>query len=461
MTTTPMIGPLFLFAALLLVGDSPAAAQQTPSPQLLAQSTHELVQKLARLSEIEDPSFAQKAKLEAAQKELADLVATMAKGEGMTEDHFVQASSPLIETHTREALAISEAGVKRFPESRFLHDHTGFANTALAFRMQPSAARLTALLAAETAFRKALTCKPETFHAHMGLYQVLDPLGKCNEALVELEIAVKDPTAAEALNLLWSRRASLLMRSGKPKDALKYLQGVEVPDDESVMKLRSVVRANALAGDATATQAAIKAMRDAEASPSTLIEAADALAYLGKKAEALKLLAERPPKGPFKTEEEREAQLYSQSGAAMEEFLKATDYSHTGPLRAALTKALGHSYGFYDSGKQIDLSSSPVMMSKLLADMPLFDQKIKDWGNHLLFVLSVRAAPAHKPGPDEQKMLGLLKGQPMPTADDIAARLLALRYNVGEPDAVGVLMGLRAAEKLEVKAAPASAPAKK
>ena len=452
----PTKPPLLTFVLVLC----PVVVAQPPTPEQLARRAYELVQQLGELRKVEQPTAAQKTELAAKQKELAAFVATCVAGEGFSERHFVEASSPLLgEECVAEGLAISESGAAKFPESRFLNDHVGFGNTGIAFAAAPSAARIASLRAAEAAFRKALQCKPDTWHAHYGLYQVLEFLGTCDEALRELDIAAKDAEGAKQMSLLWLRRSVLLMRTGKAKDAIALLKGVAPEDDEKLYVEIMRLRATALSGDAAATQAAVTALRAMESSPRTLVDAADALAYVGKKPDALKLLAQRPARAKSESEEQREAQLYSQSAEAMEAFLKATDFSHTGPLRGALSKALDHHYYLFAGGKQSDFASSPRMMSKLLGGSGMPAEPIKDWGNHTLFVLSMRAAPAHKPPPDEQKFIDLLKNDRWPTADDIPARLLALRYQLNDPEAAGVLTGLRAVEKLEAKSA--ASPAKK
>ena len=429
---------------------------QAPAVEDVARTAHTLAQQLGELADADD----KKAELEAKKKELDEFVALCVKGEGFTERHFVEAGSPFVEHEGQAALAISEAGVARFPQSRFLRDHVGYARMGLAIAEPPSAARVAGLQSAEAAFRKALECTPDTWHAHAGLYQVLQDLGYCDEALRELDTALKQPEAATTINVQWLRRAGLLMRSERAKDALAVLKAAAPEDDEKVDVQVMVLRATALCGDAAATQAAADALRKLESSPRTLVEAADALAYVGKKDDALKLLAQRPKRGKFESEEEREAQLYSQSAEAMEAFLKATDFSPGGPLRAALTKALDHHFVLAGAGgKRDDFASSPLMMSKLLGGSSMPAEPIKDWGNHVLFVLSMRALPAHKPTPAEKQFADMMKKDRWPTAGDIPGRLLALRAAVGEPDAAGALTAQRAVEKLDPKVAPG--PAKK
>ena len=462
----PSLAAAVLGTFVLAVPVAPVVAQDAMPVEQLAATAQKLKAKLDRLAEIEKPSDAEKERIAATVQELSDLAEWIARQQGFTEQHYVEASSPFIQSHPKPALQITDAGLKLFPESRFLHDHRGFAQTKIAMDLHPCAARVKALQDAEAAFRKALTCKPETWHAHVGLFQVLDQLDKCDEALSELAIAEKDPAAKEGFVIPWQLRASVLMRAGKPKDAVKLLTTEKIEAADTVDQLVLLVRANALANDAAATQAAITKLRAADTTPRSLIEAADALAYLGKKPDALKLLAQRPPLGKWSSEQERIAQIWSQCGAAMEVFWNATDFSPTGPLRGALTKALDHSFMFMKDGKEANLSSSPLMMCKLLEGAAQnVSEHIKDWGNHTLFVLSARAAPAHKPDASEQFMIDSYakNNDPIPGVDDIPARLLALRNNVGDPEAGGTLTGLRAIEKLEAKppaAAPAPAPTK-
>ena len=462
----PTILAAFLFASSL-------AAQDAMPVEQLASTAQRLKAKLDRLGEIENPNAEEKKRLAETEKELDDLAEWIERQKGFTEQHYVQAGAPFFETHPRQALRITDAGLKPFPDSRFLNDHRGFALTKIAEDLHPCAAQLAAWHGAEAAFRKSLTCKPETFHAHAGLFQVLDHLDRCDEAMRELDAAMAHEAGKQAVEIHVFHRASMLMRAGKAKDALKLLQAAQVSDEDKVDHLVFLVRAAALANDAAAAQAAIPKLRAADTTPRSLIEAADALAYLGKKADALKLLAQRPPIGKFSNEQERLAQLWSQNGAAMEVFWTASDFSPAGPLRAALTKTLDHHFIVMDGGKQVELNTSPLMMCKLLGDAAKAanerDENIKDWGNHTLFVLCARAAPAHKPAGMEQNLVTMFtkNNDPIPDTNDIPARLLALRWNVGNTGTAGVLTGLRAIEKLEPKkpaaapAAPAKPPAKK
>ena len=100
---------------------------QAPSVEDVVRTAHTLAQQLGELADADD-----KKALEAKKKELAAFVALCVKGEGFTERHFVEAGSPFVEDEPRAALAISEAGVAKFPQSRFLHDHVGYAHTGIA-----------------------------------------------------------------------------------------------------------------------------------------------------------------------------------------------------------------------------------------------------------------------------------------------------------------------------------------
>jgi len=445
--------PMSHLVSLLAVAAS--AIAQAPAPEQLAQQAHGLAQQLAQLGEIEKPSDEQKAQLAAKQQELAVFVATCVKGEGFDAQHFIEASSPLLEGNPQEALAIAEAGIAKFPDSRFLFDHVGFAHSRLALAMRPTAARLAGLRAAESAFRKALQCKPDTWHAHLGLYQVLDHLGTCDEALRELDTAQKDAEGAAALTVPWRRRATLLMRSGKAKDAIAILKAATPGDDDEVDRQILLLRAAALAKDAATMEATTKQLRGADDSPRMLVEVADALACAGRKDDALKLLGARPARSKFETEDERVEQLHLQSAAALELVLKTTDWGAKGPTRVALTKALGHSFNVMDPSskppKNVDLSSSPAAMASLCANQPASEPK--DWGNRILLVLCLRALPGYKPEKFESTALGAQRAKA--SVDDIPALIAAARFAIGDPDQTGVLAGARVLEQLAGPAAPA------
>jgi len=445
-----MLDRTFALLAVLSLSLAPRAQDRPPSAEALGRSAHDLVQQLAHLDAVDEPNDAQKAEHAEALKALDELAARIEKLEGLTAEHYVRASSPLLEGHAALALRIAKAGLKHFPESRFLCDHAGMAHTQLAVEVPPGATQLTELKAAEQSFRKALPLQPDTVHAHLGLCQVLSLLDQCDEALQQLDIAGKLAEAGEPLPDTGLLRISLLLRSGRAKEALVLLRtpgsAGHDADDAQILTLRAC----ALAGDAAAAQAAITKLSPGPGNLRLLVEAADVLGFLGKKPEALKLLAQRPPRGDFETEEQRIAQLLLQTAAAQEVIWKANDFSPKGPLRAALTKALGHSYKTVDPSakppKETDLSGSPVLIAQMLANKPPSPQK--DWANRVLQVLCVRASADHKPTPLETQVRDLTKGQRMPTADDVPALFLAMRRDVGDPDACAALSGLRAVEKL-------------
>lgn len=305
-----------------------ARAQDAPPPvQELAGQAHQLVQQLVQMGEIEQPDAGQKAAYADALQALEQLAARVAKLEGLTVEHYVEVGSPMLEHFATQGLVVTDAGLKRFPDSRFLWDHAGLAHMSLAFAQKPCATRLAALKAAQQAFTKALPLAPDTHHAHLGLYQVLSHLDLPAEAIEQFELGMKDDAGKAAVHGAWLAKSGLLLRLGRTKEALAVLTGPEVPDDARDVARILTLRAHALAGDAGAAQAVIKTMRDADPGPRSLVEAADALAFLGKKADALKLLAQRPPQGKWESEEERIAQILSASAAAMEAFWKATDFT--------------------------------------------------------------------------------------------------------------------------------------
>lgn len=430
----------------------PTLAAQAPSVEDIARTAQELAQRVVQLREQADADANATADLRAVQAELDTFVRVLGETAGLTVDHYVHASAPLLEALPEQGAAVCEAGLRHHPEARFLHDNLGFARLTLAAQQPVAAAQLAAARAAEAAFRKALQCQPETFHGHLGLCQVLHLLGNGDEAVAQFDLCLQDDAGRDALADAWELRTSLLLGAGKAQDALDLLAPMVASAPDPIPLRILTLRARALLGDAAAVETAAAALRDSESSPRTLVEAADALAYVGRTKAALALLDERPPIAAWHDEDERITQLYAQTAAAMAAFWQAKDV-HAAPFRAALTKALDHHIVVMEAGakgKQTDLANSPALMAQMLATMPA--EAIEDWGNHVLFVLCVRAAPAHEPSPLEQQMAAVQAGKPQPTLDDVPARLVALRRSVGDPDAAGVLTGLRAAERLVAKA---------
>jgi len=435
---------------LVALAIAPMNAQDPPGVQQMARQAQELGKRLGGLQE---DAGENKKQIASACKEIDAFVEPMLGKPGYSLDHYVEVSSPLLAVYPAAALKVSEAGLKQFPDSRFLHDHVGFAHAKLADDQKPGAAWLTHMRAAEQAFRKSLTLKPETFHAHGGLCQVLDCLGQPEEALRELELTVKGAAEAQVpMPHLAFRRGSLLLRANKPAEALAALQSDTLDEAARESAQVLILRAHALAGDAAKVEAQAKAM-EAKGDPQRVaLEHADALLWLGKKAEAMKLLAKKPAKGG--EDESAQAQL-AQSYAALEQFANATDFGAASPLRAALTKALGHAFKVMlpdkdGKMKEADLSGSPVMMAHLLQVAPI--APVKEWGNRVLMVLCLKAAPAWKAGPEETMVMKSIGALPGP--DELPGVLLGMRYAVGDPNEACGLAGRRAAEKLQEPAAP-------
>lgn len=443
---------LLLLAAALRAQEPEEAQVEPPTVEQYARTATELATRHQELTAKGD-----QAQLAACQKEVDAFVAGIEKQKGLSLDHYVQASSPLLNGCAAACIQVAEAGIAHYADSRFLWDHVGFARTQLATDTAPSAARVAALKLGEQAFRKAVSYQPDTFHAHLGLSQILSLLDRADEALDELELATKDDDGKAALPNGWLHRAGLLVRVGRSKDAIALLTGGAVPEDGQAAAQVLLLRAHAIDGDAAATQALIGKLQKDAPGTRTLIDAADALAFLGKKAEALKLLAQRQ-KPAAGASEEREEMRLDQGAATLEAFWKATDYTPKGPLRAALTATLGHRFLVMDPAakpkpKETEVGSSPLLMARLLAVAP--EAPTKSWGDRMLQVLCVRAVRDYKASPFEKQVAEMTKAMRTPTEADVPGVLLAMRWDVGNPDACGVLTGLRAIEKLEAKVAPA------
>ncbi len=447
----PIGKPLRVLALSMLLAS--LASAQALSPQNLAHLAHGLVKTFAELRAVDKPDAEQKQALADAETKLAQLVRMATEASDWTIDHYVQASSPLLHDHADAALAISEAGIKHFAESRFLWDHKGLAQMARVANHLPSAERLAGLETAKKSLEKAFGLQPETWHAHAGMMQTLDLLGDVAGALRELDIVMKDEEGRAAITTAWAMRASMLLRSGKPAEAIAALE-TEAPKDLGAhVRPILLLRAHALKKDAAKVALAVTALLAVEDSPRMQLEVADALFFIGDKAGAAKALAKLPALGKWTSEEERIGQICTQSGAALAVYWKATDITPKGPLRAAMTKALDHKFVFMDptakpKPKETDLSSSPLAMTNLLKGaMAADEENLKEWANRALLVLCLQALPAYKPTAIETGMLAqVLKNSP--TAADLPAHAIDARWKLGDPDAACSLSGVHAIERL-------------
>ena len=440
---------------------SPARAQdeagkQDPSPRGMARSTRALLKELTGLEEADKPSDQQKEDLARCRKALQQLVDRFKEArEDLTLDHFVEVSSVMLEEQRgAECLAVAEAGLARFPESRFLLDHIGFAQTLIGVGLKPGARRLAALEAAEKAFRKALPLKPDTWHAHIGLAQALDLLDRPAEALVELAAGMRDAAGAKTIGRPWQLRAALLLRAGKHKDALAELQaaGSTAPTEDQTALRILTLRATVLAGDTKKAPELVTALLAADDSALATGAAADALLWLGKRDDAVKLLDKRPVgTAGAEGEEDRADAIRKQSHETLKVMARTSDWSPAGPLRGALVKSLGHAFVAMDMGKdgkpvKVDHSGSPVLMAHLVQGIP--HESAKDWGNFILLALCLRAIDGYKPNESEKRIHTALSKRGLPRSDELPAVLMELRRMVGDPSAAGGLCARRAAEKL-------------
>lgn len=451
--------PTQLLPFLITTTFAVALLAQAPHPSALAQKANDLAHQIGELADVDAPSAEQKRTLAAARKELAEFVAKVTTTAGLAAEHFVEAGSPLLGPCPAEALAISEAGVKAFPQSRFLLDHVGTAHLGLAMARRPGAARVDGLRRAEQAFRQALQLPPDTFHAHAGLFQCLDFLGEVQEALRELRHVLADADGQRAIPTPWVHVTSLLLRAGTPREALATLEAAKTDDDaDPLWRPILLLRAHAIAKDVPATEAAAKALRELEDSPRTQLEVADALFFIGRKSDAQKVLARLPAIGKWESDEERVGQLFAQSGAALAAYWQTNDITAKGPLRAGLTKALDHKFVVMDptakpKPKESDLSASPRAMAYLVTQAMQSDEGQKDWANRVLLVLSVQASADYKPPAFEAGLLAALEKDRV-VADDIPGIVLDARYMIGDPKASGVLTGLHALERITLAPKP-------
>jgi hypothetical protein len=205
-------------------------------------------------------------------------------------------------------------------------------------------------------------------------------------------------------------------------------------------------------------------MLSIEDTPSTRVEAADALFFVGDKAGAQQQLTKLPAIGKWETEEERIAQLCARSGQALIAYWQATDVSAKGPLRPALVKALGHTFVVVDPGakpkpKDTDLSGSPLAMAHLVTQaMTADDAERQAWANRVLLALCLQAQAGYRPTPFETGLLAATVDDPAKPAD-VPGLVLDARWAVGDAEAGCVLSGLHAIER--VAGVAAAAPGKR
>lgn len=441
----------YLATALVLVCAAPPLSAQVPGVEAMVQEVRVLA---TRLQGLKSSNAEQRLQRTEAVKAIDAFLEPLLAGHGWSLEHFVQVSSPLVEVYPEAVLRVVEVGLKRFPDARVLHDQTGLARLSMATRLKACAERLTALRAAEHSFRKALSVPPDSHTAHLGLSQVLDLSGRYGEALGQLDVAQRLAVAAEqALPLLPLWRGGLLLRAGKPAEALTVLNGEGINPALAAKVEVLVLRAHAMAGDLEQVESQAKSMAQKGDAARVALEHADALLWLGQRSEALALLAKKPV--IEKGSEGAPAQaLLAQSYAALELVATVTEFDPRSPVRVLLTKALGHSYSRALPDKEgkvreVDLSASPVLISHLLHTSPV--QPVKQWGNRLLLVLCLKASPAWKPSPDEAVAVKAVSG--LPSLKDLPAILLAMRFAVGDPEQACGLASWRIAESLQPRPA--------
>lgn len=443
--TTPSAATIAVVLAFLAVG--PLVAQDAPSSESFEATVRQLREKV-RFRASKEPTEEEAAALAAGEHELSRFVESVERQQGLTERQYVLAADTFVTLYPAEALRLAHAGLRHFPESLRLLFGSATANIGVAETSFPSAARVRALEGAERSLRTMAKLGADTWPVHAAMARVLAHLDRCTEALAEFDAASRDPRGEESLRGRTRTKVSLLLRAGQPLKAIEAMR--DTPEIATIDRLVLTVRARALAKDLAATRAAIVTLRDAENSPRTTAEAADALGHLGERAEALRLLASRPA---TPATADRDALEWSRTCAALEVLLRCDDLGPASPLRMALTNALDHHFWMGRDENRFDFRASPLVMMKMIGGMGRPEAPITVQGDHLLFLLCAAAAPTHRPDDRERVLLDVFAqdGQPMPSGDDVPAHLLAMRENVGDPDAGCPLTALRIAEQIAPK----------
>lgn len=443
--------------AFVLFAATPLAAQGVPSLEELEKTVQRLRDQV-RFRALKQPTDEEAAALEQGEAELARFVETMTTLDGASERHYLLPIDAFLALYPSHALQLATAGLRRFPDSLQLLQASAIANFHVADQSFVNAARVHALQEAERTLRRMTALGCDSWTVHAGLARALDGLDRCEEALAELDAVALDPDGARDGTHRPLQRVSLLMRAGRPKDALALLRAAAPGDATTATIDRLVlgVRACALAGDLVAARAAITSLREADHSTRALVESAAALAHLGENADALQLLATRPALAA-NADAGSDDTRWSRMAAATEALLRADDVSPAGPLRMALTTALDLHCWMGSDETRHDFNTSPIVMAKMLGGMGMPEHPITVQGDHVLFVLCALAAPTHQPSGNERVLLDVFaQDGPIPDATDVPARLLAIRRNVGDPEIGGALTALRVIDKL-TKSAPAAA----
>ncbi|GEM_PF-6001851 len=390
-------------------------------------------------------------------KKIEALVAALEdRSKAWTENHYLAVSKCLLDLGPPRLCArAAEAGLKRFPKSRFLLDNRGMAYLRIATETEDDDEFAEAADLAEESFLAARKLPPKTFHASFGLFQLYRLVGE-------------DEDAWKALSRLEGFRewkmglrpffrfdiGQLLIGRDRFEEALRELEDPQVLEDHPLEGRVLLARVRALLGKTgKALETSSEAVKRFPGEPSALAAHADLLAELGKRSEALKLLGK--PRPEPEGEEDADSKDEKKSLSCLTLLLRR-EKAPPEKLRKDLTRALGHRFLVIENDektgkpKQTDVISDPYFLLQLLEDR---DDTPVAWVESLLKFLAVKALPAYKESPREAKLRATLieeeKLKAWRNGEAIEEYRKEILKGLADPDFAGAFLARRLLKRWE------------
>ncbi len=373
------------------------------------------------------------------------------------ERHFLNASKFFTERDDpARALKICLAGKRKYPKSRFILDNLGLAYLLEARDASKAEERTRALRKAYRTFKKAVKLKPDTYHAHFGLFQAAYHLGRYETALEELEKFRSFKDAPRPLKKPRTMEGKTLLGAGrfeKAAAALKDPAALREDPNNGILAMRAL----ALAGKTKEALALAEELEKKGADPRLARWAkADLLIFLGKKKEAVHFLKKHPVKR--KKDESKGSFLLAGQAQAGLRFLSLLGPKTTSKIRRGLPKILDHKFILFLPGKgkkpkELRLNASPIAMAKLMIECP---PSVKIGENTVYLSLLSLALQRHKPTSFEKKYVLPYKVwtedvKKLGTPDGLRECIRKLRRGLLNPSFNCALTAWKLAQYLETK----------
>ncbi len=373
------------------------------------------------------------------------------------ENHFLETSKFFLERNDGpRALRICLAGARRYPKSRYLLDNLGLAYLLAAREAKKPRERTQALKKAYRAFKRAVRLKPDTYHAHFGLFQAAYHLGRYETALEELEKYKSFKDAPRPMKRPRTMEGKTLLGAGRFDKAAALLKDPATLKEDSSNGILAV-RALALAGKTEEALALAEELEKKGVDPRLARWAkADLLIFLGKRKEAVRFLKKHPVKRK-KDETEAEFKLARQAQAGLR-YLSLLTPKTVGKIRRGLPKILDHKFILFLPGKgkkpkEMLLNSSSIAMAKLMINCP---PSAKIGENTVYLALLSLDLQRHKPTFFEKKYVLPYKVwtddvKKLGTPDGLRECIRKLRRGLLDPEFNCALTAWKLAQYLETK----------